>query len=226
MKIDFAIIDTDKNEAEIKDLISKILSMPIKVNTITCSMYYVKLIKSLVQQYGIKVSCLVDFPLGISDLKTRKFATEQACSNGADMVDIMMPQNLASNRKYDKIREDTKILSDYTKEVGMDMRYILEYRVFDHHCLKKLCEIINNHNIKYVFPSTGYFLDNLADNLIASVFLYENSKEIFIYCTGNSWKNNQFNIIEKTGLYGIRLMSVSALKNFVDLLVEKQQNPG
>lgn len=224
MKIDFAIIDTDKNDSEIKELISSVLSMPIKVDSITCSIYHIKLIKSLVESQKIKVSCLIDFPLGISDIETRKFSVAQAKKYGADMVDVVMPQDLASNRKYDKIREDTKSIFELSKELGLEMRYILEYRVFDHHCLKKLCEIINNHSIKYVFPSTGYFLDNLADNLIASVFLYENSKEILIYCTGNIWKNNQFNIIEKTGLYGIRLMSIHALKNFTNLLLEKQQN--
>jgi hypothetical protein len=39
----------------------------------------------------------------------------------------------------------------------------LEYRVFDHHCLKKICEILDTFGIKKVFPSTGYFIDNLAD---------------------------------------------------------------
>lgn len=222
MHIDFAIIDTDNNEAETKTLISSILSESIKVNTITCSHFYIKSIRSIVGDKEIPISCLIDFPSGISDIKTRKTAVEQAHKSGATMVDIVMPQNLASNRKYDKIREDLKVITEYCVDNNIKARYILEYRTFDHHCLKKLCEILDTFNIKDVFPSTGYFLDNLADNLIASVFLYENSKNINIYCTGNAWTEQHFGIIEKTGLYGIRVFSKFALKNLTKILVEKR----
>lgn len=224
MQIDFAIIDTDKNDAEIKSLVGEIISAPLKVNSITCSYYYLKIIKSIINKFEIELSCLIDFPSGISDLQSRKLSVEQAHKAGATCVDIVMPQNLVSNRKYDKIREEMKILTEYCNSNNLKIRYIMEYRVFDHHCLKKLCEILDSFNIREVFPSTGYFLDNLADNLIASVFLYENSKDINIYCTGNSWSDNHFNIIEKTGLYGIRVFSPFALKSLIKILLEKQKN--
>jgi deoxyribose-phosphate aldolase len=224
MHIDFAIIDTDKNEAEIKNLVGDIVIQPTKVSSITCSYYYLKTIKPLLNLSETNLSCLIDFPSGMSDLKTRKTAVEQAHKYGASSVDITMPQNLASNRKYDKIREDIKILTEYCNENGLKARYIMEYRVFDHHCLKKLCEILDTFNVREVFPSTGYFVDNLADNLIASVFLHENSKNINIYCTGNAWSENHFNIIEKTGLYGIRVFSPFAFKSLNKILLEKQKN--
>jgi hypothetical protein len=87
-----------------------------------------------------------------------------------------------------------------------------------------MCEILDGFNVTEIFPSSCYFLDNLADNLIASVFLHDNSKNINIYCTGNAWNNNHFNIIQKTGLYGIRVLSIFALKNLVKILIEKQKN--
>jgi deoxyribose-phosphate aldolase len=221
MHIDFAIIDTDKNETEVKTLVGTILSEPIKVKSITCSHFYIKSIKSIIGDKDIGLSCLVDFPSGLSDSKTRRMAVEQAHKAGASTIDIVMPQNLASNRKYDKIREDLKIITEYSLVNNIQLRYILEYRTFDHHCLKKLCEILDTFNIRDVFPSTGYFLDNLADNLIASVFLHENSKDINIYCTGNAWTDHHFSIIQKTGLYGIRVFSLFALKSLSKILVEK-----
>lgn len=222
MHIDFAIIDTDKNEAEVKTLIGNILSEPIKLGSITCSYYYIKTIKSMIGDKIIPLSCLIDFPSGICDLKTRKTAIEQAYKAGVTTIDIVMPQNLASNRKYDKIREDLKFITEYCVENNIKTRYILEYRTFDHHCLKKMCEILDSFNVRDVFPSTGYFLDNLADNIIASVFLYENSKDINIYVTGNAWTDHHFSIIEKTGLYGIRVFSPFALKSLAKILIEKQ----
>jgi deoxyribose-phosphate aldolase len=126
-----------------------------------------------------------------------------------------MPQNLASNRKYDKIREDVKNNSEFCQQNSMELRYTLEYRIFDHHCLKKLCEIFANSGVQYVYPSTGYFLDNLADNILASIFLYQNSTDIKIISTGNIWTSKHFETIGKSGLFGFRSSSLHSLQNFM-----------
>lgn len=195
MKIDFAIIDTDKNDIEVKNIVAQVLSESNSIDSITCPYYYLKSIKHLINPKITSLSCLIDYPLGVSDHKTRLTAVQQAGKAGCSSVDISMPQNLASNRKYDKIREDIKNITEYCSQNNILVRYIMEYRVFDHHCLKKLCEILDTYNVRNIFPSSGYFIDNLADNLIASVFLYENSKDINIYCTGNTWQDSHYNII-------------------------------
>lgn len=153
--------------------------------------------------------------MGISDQKTRRFAVEQAVKNGANSVDIAMPQNLAANRKYDKIREDIKNIYDFCHENDVQIRYILEYRVFDHHCLKKVCEIFDDYNIIYAYPSTGFFLDNLADNILASIFLHQNSKNLNVISTGNIWSEKHFETIKKSGLFGFRTNSIHSLRNFI-----------
>lgn len=224
MHIDFALPYVDTNDTEVKQVVSDVLSYQSTVGSITASHYYLKTIKNIIitKNSGVGLSCLIDYPIGVSDTKSRLISIEQAHKAGANMVDITMPQNLASNRKYDKIREDTKILSEYCLELSMIPRYVLEYRIFDHHCLKKMCEILDGFNIRHVFPSTAYFVDNLSDNLIASVFLYENSKDINIYATGNAWTDKHFSIIEKTGLFGMRITSLPALRGLLEILRKKQ----
>lgn len=214
MYIDFAIIDTEINDAKAKDLLVQIT--PFAVNSVTVPYYLIKTVKNFLSPDHITISCFVDYPLGISDLKSRRFLVEQAHKAGATAIDITMPQNLAANRKYDKIREDIRSISEYTKEHNLNIRYILEYRVFDHHCLKKICEIFEDNQISYVYPSTGYFLDNLADNILASIFLYQNSKDLNILCTGNMWTDKHFETMIKSGLFGFRTSSVFSLKNFVN----------
>lgn len=215
MYIDFAFINTDTNEVTVKEDIKQILSLNC-VNSITLPYYLIRAAKSLLLDYkNIDLSCLIDYPLGISDLKTRVFAMDQAIKMGANTIDIVMPQNLATNRKYDKIREDVKNCIDLSIENNIKIRYILEYRMFDHSCLKKLCEIFENHNMRCVFPSSGYFLDNLADNILASVFLHQNSKDLNIICSGNIWLDKHFDTIKKSGLFGLRTTSIHSLANFV-----------
>lgn len=213
MYIDFAITNTDITEAEAKLLLTQIISYPI--NSITTPYYLIKLVKNAIDNNKISLSCFIDYPLGISDCKSRLFSVEQAQKLGVNAVDISMPQNLAANRKYDKIREDVKNIVTFCAENNLQPRYILEYRSFDHHCLKKICEIFDDFGVKYVYPSSGYFLDNLADNILASIFLHQNSKDLNVICSGNVWMDKHFETITKSGLFGFRTSSPHSLQNFL-----------
>jgi deoxyribose-phosphate aldolase len=214
MYIDFYINDPSINESEAKQLVKDIVGLDV-ANSITLPYYLIKSVKPLMNQHGLDFSCFIDYPLGISDNKTRLFSIEQAHKCGINTVDITIPQNLAANRKYEKIREDVKSTADLCNSLKINLRYILEYRVFDHHCLKKICEIFDNFGIKYVFPSSGYFIDNLADNILASIFLHQNSKDLNIISSGNIWSNKHFELLIKSKIFGFRTNSIHSLKNFV-----------
>lgn len=221
MYTDFIIIDTDTKDDEVRDTIKHIIDNSL-VNSITVPYYFLKLIKPFIQN-GLDFSCLIDFPLGVSDPKTRLFAASQAVKSGFNTLDIAMPQNWAANRKYDKIRDDIKGICDLKAENNFTIRYILEYRKFDHHCLKKICEILENFGIQYVFPSSGYFIDNMADNILASIFLYKNSKDLKIISTGNAWQDHHFDTLGKSGLFGFRTSSTHILDNFVKFNLSRKQ---
>lgn len=214
MYIDFYINDTSISDSEAKDLIKDIISLDI-LNSITVPFYLIKSTKALISQHGLDFSCFIDYPLGINDNATRLFSIQQAGKLGVNTVDITIPQNLAANRKYDKIRDDIKSVMELCDKIKINPRYILEYRVFDHHCLKKICEIFDSFGIKYAFPSTGYFLDNLADNILASIFLHQNSKDLNIISTGNIWSDKHFEILLKSKIFGFRTNSTHSLKNFM-----------
>lgn len=216
MHIDFILNKTDENDNEARENLVEALKTDA-IDSITVPFNLLKIIKPFTQHISknIDLSCLIDYPLGLSDLKTRQFAVTQAIKSGATCVDISLQQNLTANRKYDKIREDIKNIMDIGVDQNVKIRYVLEYRIFDHNCLKKICEIFEDFNVGYIFPSSGYFIDNLADNIIASVFLHQNSKNLNVSCTGNVWSDKHFELINKSGLFGWRVSSVYALKNFL-----------
>lgn len=224
MHIDFLLNDIDLNDQKVKDLIPNIFSYN-SINTITVPHYLIKTVKSIAPS-NTHISCLIDYPIGISDLSTRQHAVDQALKNNITFVDVVMPQNFAANRKYDKIREDIKNITDIAKNRNAYVRYILEYRFFDHNCLKKICDIFESFGIKYVFPSTGYFIDNLTDNIIASIFLYKNSKDLNIICSGNIWNDQHFETLLKSGLFGFRTSSLAVLQNFLKFNSSKEKNNG
>lgn len=225
MNIDFAITEIDLNDQEIKDL-AKVIFSNYLVTSVSAPYYVIKNIKSIFPENNKqKLSCLIDYPLGISDQKTRQFAIKEAIKLSIDSIDIVMPQNLATNRKYDKIRDDVKNCISICSDSGVSLRYILEYRVFDQNCLKKICEIFENSGyVSGVFTSSGYFLDNLADNILASVFLYQNSKNLNIYCTGNAWQSKHFETIIKSNIYGLRTYNITSLNSICNLLLNNSAN--
>lgn len=220
MYIDYAIIDTDLDEKTAKTQLSEVLTYDI--NGLCLPFYLVKTCKNLIDTDIIDFSCFIDFPLGISDSKTRLFAAQQAIEAGVNTIDVSMPQNLAANRKYDKIRDDIKNLTEICFEKKIKIRYILEYRIFDHHCLKKICEIFDDNNIQYAYPSSGFFIDNLADNIIAASFLHQNSKDLNIICSGNTWLEKHFDLIVKSGIYGVRTFSPYVVKSLRQYLANNK----
>lgn len=213
MYIDFAVINTDLSEKQAKQQIADVIKYG--VNSVSIPYYLLKSCsRNFLLSANIDISCFVDFPLGISDLSTRQLSVKNSIMIGANTIDITMPQNLAANRKYDKIREDIKAIKEICDPINVKIRYVLEYRSFDHRCLKKICEIFDDHNINYAFPSSGFFIDNLSDNLIASSFLHQNSKELNIIATGNMWTDNHFDILIRSGVFGLRTFSPHTVKNF------------
>lgn len=225
MFIDFAIIDTDINETVAKDTIKYITDNNL-ANSITVPFFFGRSAKLYIDNKNINLSCFVDFPLGISDQESRIATVKSAIKSGFNSIDITMPQNLAANRKYNKIREDIQAIIDIKNTTNTTIRYILEYRKFDHHCLKKICEIFDTMGIQYVFPSSGYFLDNLADNILASIFLYQNSKDIKVISTGNIWQDKHFDTLIKSGLFGFRTTSIHTLESFLRFNLERAKNSG
>jgi len=211
MYVDFAIIDTDITDKTAKDLMFQ--ASEYGVDSITVPYHLLKSLKTIRSKKTIIRSCLIDFPMGISAYNTRVYAIQEAIKAGANSIDICMPQLLASNRKYDKIRED---ISAVKVACGQNclIRYILEYRSFDHNCLKKICQIFDDHEIGFASPSTGFFIDNLADNLIASAFLHENSKEINVIATGNAWTDHHFSILNRSGVFGFRTFNIESLRRY------------
>jgi deoxyribose-phosphate aldolase len=212
MKLEYSIYDTSLNENELKENINQAIKYSIDILSVLP--IYLKTAKSCISD-NIKISAAVDYPLGTSDLKTRISSVEYCIKNGAKVIDIVAPPSPLANRKYDKFREDIKTISEVISSYpDVEMRYFLEYRIFSYDLLYKISQILRGHGIKNVFPSTGYFLDDINDNILASVMIKKKVQDLNIICNGNIWNNNQISSIKKANLDSLRLNSLNALELF------------
>jgi deoxyribose-phosphate aldolase len=213
MYIEYCLYDLSANEHEVKETIAQALKY--SVDGISVFPAYIKSIKSLLGN-DINLSCPIDYPMGLLDLKSRMIATEQAIKNGAKTIDILCPSVPLCNRKYDRFREDIKTIKDICLQNNVDLRYFLEYRIYSYELLYKMAQILCDFGVTTAFPSTGYFLDDIHDNILATALINKKNSNINIIVNGNIWNKKHLDMIKKANLYGIRVNSLNGLKLLTD----------
>jgi deoxyribose-phosphate aldolase len=208
MYIEYAYYDLSSNEAETKQNINQAIKLGVQNLSVLPS--YVKMAKSITQ--NLLVSCPIDYPLGVLDLKSRISAVEGAIKNGVDIVDVVCPAYPLCHRKYDKFREDIKNLKDLCDYNKIQLRYFLEYRIYSYDLLYKIAQVLLEFDVNICFPSTGHLLDDINDNLIATAMINKKTEKINMIINGNVWNSSQVNLIFKSKPYGIRLNSINSLQ--------------
>ena len=206
--LEYALYDLDFDEEEVQKNIE--LAKDYRVNCISLPHFYIKLGRVLVKDQDIIISTSIDYPLGLSDTKSRNSAVSQAIAVGAQKIEIVLQNNYLSNRKYDKIRQDIKSNLEICQNKQVDLIYYLEYRIFTHHCLIKACEILKEFNISTVYPSTGHMLDNIDDNIIASILLNQKTNISTIF-TGNVWTKEHLHKLNNSNIGSIRTNNINSI---------------
>lgn len=214
--IEYACYDYSLTEIETQQNISSAIKSGIK--NISILPYSINSIKNIegFKNEDINLSCPIDFPNGILDAKSRNFTVSQLVKNGLSSLDIMAPSKILANRKYDKLREDIRSNLDICLEKNVKLRYILEYRIFNHEILAKVCQILMSLGIDTIIPSSGMMIDDINDSLIACNFLSVKSG-INVICNANIYNRNHIKLIKSANTFGIRLNNLST----IDLIKEK-----
>lgn len=214
--IEYACYDYSINETEVQDNIIK--AIELGANSVAVSPFSLNTIKNInkISTNNIGVSCSLDFPYGLSDYKSRIFMATQIVKQKNDIkfLDVMMPTKAITNRKYDKFREEIRSLIEICLGYNITIRYILEYRVYNHEVLAKICQILKEFGIDTILPSTGIMIDSIEDNLIACNFLHTKTG-IKTICTGNVYNPTQVKSVKNmTNLEGIRFFYLPGLELF------------
>lgn len=210
MLLEFSQHDYTLNEHENKEIIQQAIKH--KPNSISTFPYYAKSISQLTTD--IPIICPIDFPTGTNDSKSRLIMGEFAIKNGARGLDVTYPAQLISNRKYDKFREDIKNFNSMGIDHNVNIRYILEYRKYSYELLYKVAQILLDFGISTILLSTGYFLDDINDNIIAASMISKKTNNINIILTGNIWTKEQVQSVKKSEFAGLRVSNIHGLNLF------------
>lgn len=209
--IEYACYDYSLNESEVESNIYAAIKSGITcVSVLPYSINTIKNIPSI-KDKSVSVSCPADFPSGLCDIKTRNFLVTQIAKLGVDYIDLFIPTKIVTNRKYEKFREDVKTNLEICRENNIKLRYILEYRVYNHEVLAKICQILLDFGVDTVIPSSGMMIDDISDNLIACNFLMTKSK-VNTICSGNVYtEKHAISLKNMNNLYGLRIFHLPAI---------------
>jgi deoxyribose-phosphate aldolase len=209
MKIEYYINHTEEKDLYIKNEIKEILKNDPYISVLSLP-FYSKMIKKNFP--NAKVGTFIDYPISNCDESERKYEVTEAIKY-SDFLAITLPSYYLVNRKYNKIREDIDMIKSIFP--GGDIRYVLEYRKFNHQTLVKACEILLSQNIDTIYPSSGFFLDSLEDNIIACQYLHQKTK-INTIINGNAWTGVHVNKVIKSNMFGFSCGSKATLKLFTE----------
>ena len=209
MILEYSNYDRAYIDSQFRDIIKTAISYDPDVISVLPT--HLRTVKNILGNTTIKLSCPIDFPLGILDLTDKKSALKSAIKKGAKIVEVVCPSHVLCNRKYDRLRDEVKIMQEIASDEDVEIRYILEYRFFSYDLMYKVANILLSANIHTIYPSTGYFIDDIHDNILASALMNKKVPDINIICNGNFWSKNHINLVKKSNLYGFRVNSINGL---------------
>ena len=123
----------------------------------------------------VPVCCVVGFPLGAMDTKSKAFEAKTAIENGASEVDMVINIGWLKNKQYDDVRND---IAAVKAAVGDKvLKVIIETCLLSDMEKIKLCQLAAKEEVAYVKTSTGFSTGGatredvalLRENLPASV---------------------------------------------------------
>ena len=103
-KIDHTILRADAREEEVKKYCQEAVQYHFaSVCVNTC---HVPLVAELLKGSGVKVCCVVGFPLGAMSTRAKAYEAQAAVEDGAEEVDMVINIGDLKDKAYDRIKEE------------------------------------------------------------------------------------------------------------------------
>ncbi len=103
-----------------------------------------------------KVCSTVGFPLGSSTTKFKVLEAEQAISDGACEVDMVMNIPFFKSRLYEKVKSDIEAILEVSKPMGVTVKVIIETGYLTVEEIALACRMIDEVGADYVKTCTGF----------------------------------------------------------------------
>lgn len=159
-----------------------------------------------------KFSAAIDFPYGLSNTEVRVHEIILAARQGASFVDLVINSGFIKEKNWSRIRKDLKACLSACKQFDIELRPIIEYRLFSLKDILFICELLPKYGIQKIVNSTGFIADDIEENIKFSKKIVKKTDLGVIPCLRVADKYRLIEL-EEEGIERIRLMSHKILED-------------
>ena len=102
----------------------------------------------------VPVCCVVGFPLGAMDTKSKAFEAKTAVENGASEVDMVINIGWVKDGLYDKVLDEIKAIKGHCD--GRLLKVIIETCLLTDAEKIEMCRVVSESGADYIKTSTGF----------------------------------------------------------------------
>jgi len=154
----------------------------------------------------------IDFPYGLSTPQVRVHEIILAIRQGASFIDLVLNNGHIKEESWRKIKEDLKSCLAVCKQHNVELRPIVEYRLFSPKTVLLLCELLSKMHVSFLINCTGSFVDDLDDNTIMCHDIQTKTDLLVIACSKLIDKK-YFNLFSSMEIHGVRFTSPKMAEN-------------
>ena len=116
--------------------------------------------RDLLRGSPVKVCCVVGFPLGAMDSRTKAYETREAIANGADEIDMVINIGALKSGNLDLVERDVRAVVQAAR--NKTTKVILETGLLTDAEKIAACNICKNAGATFVKTSTGFVKGSVA----------------------------------------------------------------
>jgi deoxyribose-phosphate aldolase len=153
--IDHSILGPTLTDADLENHCG--IALRYNVASVCVKPYAVKKAVELLKGSDVKIGCVIGFPHGNSSSSVKVFETEQACSDGAVEIDMVIYIGKALGGDWDYVENEIKAVTDASHENHAIVKVIFETDFVTRDEDKiRLCQICTLAGADFVKTSTGF----------------------------------------------------------------------
>ncbi len=152
--IDHTLLKPDASQAEVAQLCHE--ARQYHFAAVCVNPTNVLLCSQLLQGSGVEVCTVVGFPLGATPPEVKAYEAQQAVSDGATEVDMVINVGALKSKEYDLVQRGIATVSRTSHNGGAICKVIIEAALLTDEEKVKACELAQAAGADYVKTSTGF----------------------------------------------------------------------
>jgi deoxyribose-phosphate aldolase len=152
--IDHTILKPNTSSAEIKKLCEE--ARQYEFAAVCVPPYYISNASQLLKGNKIKVATVIGFPFGYSHYTAKLTEAEQAITDGADELDMVMNIAAFKENDFDFLKKEAEAIVSIKQKKRVTIKIILETGLLNNEEIIQCCTLYKDYAVDFLKTSTGY----------------------------------------------------------------------